>query len=315
VSTQPVLTVLVGPTAAGKTELALRAAESVDFPVEIVGVDSRQLYRQLSIGTAKPTPMERARVRHHLVDCIDITERTDAGSYRRDVELTLADVLARGATPLFVGGAGFYLRALTEGFLDLPDEPQKLELVREALEQQSIEELREQLQEMDPKAAARLHPNDRYRIMRALEIVAITGVRLSDHEERFEPRPLLGADFSHFHLSPEREDLHQRIRARAVEWLAGAWQGEVQALLEAGWSADCPGLSVLGYPEVRAELRGDQSREATVENVVVATRRYARQQETWFRKLPVQGRAPDGDAMLAEIVEALRKSHASLGSS
>jgi tRNA dimethylallyltransferase len=305
-SAPPLLPVLVGPTGSGKTDLALRAAALSSFPVEVIGLDSRQIYRQLEVGTAKPTQEERARLPHHCVDFLDIDESYDAGRYRARVERTLPRLWERGVVPLVVGGAGFYLRALREGFLELPESGTQLAVLRAAMEAESLEALRERLAILDPPSAARIHPNDRYRISRALEIQELSGEPLSQHEKHFEPRAVCGVEFAIVHLSPPRPLLHERIERRAHAWLNGPWQAEVAALLAAGREATAPGLSVLGYPEVLASLRNELDDAQLLERVVIATRRYARQQETWFRKEVCVERAADGAELVEPLVALLR---------
>jgi tRNA dimethylallyltransferase len=302
------LVALVGPTAAGKTALAVEAVEACSFPVEIVSLDSRQIYRQLDVGTGKPTAEERRRAPHHLVDVLDPVDTFDAGRYRREVDGLVPQLWNRGVTPLLVGGSGFYLRALREGFHDLPDEPEKLAGVRREHAAQSLAELRRQLEVTDAPSAARIHPHDRYRTERALEILALTGRRASELEAEFRARPLHDCAFDVVHVTWPRDRLHDRIERRARAWLSGAWQTEVEALLAAGLAADSPGLSILGYREVVAHLRGDLTAAQTEERVIVATRRYARQQEIWFRKSGASWRGePEDAAALAALTELLER--------
>jgi tRNA dimethylallyltransferase len=297
---------LVGPTASGKTALAIEAARRVGTAVEIVSLDSRQLYRRLDVGTGKPTAAERAAAVHHLVDCIDPDETFDAGRYRRAVEALLPELWARGVAPLLVGGAGFYLKALTEGFHDLPDDPQALADARAEHGALSLEELRARLEAIDPASAERIHENDRYRTERALELHRLTGRTPTELAATFQPRPVHGCQVQVWHLSPPRDVLHRRIAARAARWLKGAWQDEVQGLLDEGLAEDCPGLSILGYREVVGFLRGRLHADALQERVVTATRQYARQQEIWFRKVDAMWRGPLDDRQgLRQLVERL----------
>lgn len=308
----PRFVALVGPTAAGKTSLAVEAVEASGVPVEIIVLDSRQLYRGLDVGTGKPDADERARVPHHLLDCLEPDETPDAMDYRRRVEEAAGPILARGAVPFLVGGAGFYLRALREGFHELDHDPETLAALRAELERMDDGALRERLGRLDPATASRLHPNDRYRIGRAIEICELGGRPASELEARFEPRPVLGASFDVAVLLPPRELLHERIARRTAAWLDGGWEREVRELLDRGVAADAPGLRILGYREVVALVLGELQREAALERIVVATRRYARSQRTWFRKerpaLALDSEGPPAVEAMAALLAAAGRS-------
>lgn len=306
------LVVLVGATASGKTRLALELAKEVEAPLELISLDSRQIYRGLDLGTGKPSPQERQALPHHLVDILDPDERFDAGRYRRRVEELLPKLYERGVTPIVVGGAGFYLRALQEGFFDLPEDPERLAKLRREWKSLSGEELRGRLHEVDPERAAQLHPNDRYRLERALEIHALSGKSMSELTRDFRPRPVLGLNLRIFHLQETRWKLHAKIAHRAEQWLHGGWIEETRHLLQAGWKEDSPGLSILGYREIVAFLKNPTQSEQLFERILVATRRYAKQQEIWFRKTEVELRAtPENPALKSQLLAALRESAAS----
>jgi tRNA dimethylallyltransferase len=300
------LVALVGPTAAGKTALALRVGERARGRVEVISLDSRQVYRRLEVGTGKPSAQERARLPHHLLDRIDPDETFTAGRYRREVEALLPSLWARGVVPLLVGGAGFYLRALAHGLVEVSDDPPRLAAVRRRLEGLGLEELRRRLGEVDPASAARLHAHDRYRIQRALEIHELTGAPLSSWNARFSPQPVRGVRLRVVHLSPPRVELHRKVAARATRWFEGGWREEVEALLLEGIPADAPGLRILGYREIVAWVQGALGRERALERIIVRTRQYARQQEIWFRKAAsvARGAAEDAaveNALLTEL--------------
>lgn len=298
----PRFVALVGPTASGKTRLAVDAVERSGVPAEIIVLDSRQLYRGLDVGTGKPDAEERARVPHHLLDWLDPRETPDAMDYRRRVEQVAAGILDRGAVPFLVGGAGFYLRALREGFHEFEYEASDLTELRASLEALDDEALRARLRGLDPASADRLHPNDRYRIGRAIELCVLSGRPASELDASFRPRPVLGAQFSVAVLMPDRELLHARIRERTTVWLAAGWPGEVQGLLESGVPEDAPGLRILGYRQVLGMIRGRLTAEACHDEIVVATRRYARAQRTWFRKETGELLLPAADASAVDAV-------------
>lgn len=280
----PAFVVLAGPTASGKTDLAVDAVEESGVEVEIIVLDSRQLYRGLDVATGKPDPDQRGRVVHHLLDCIEPEDTPDAMDYRRRVEGVARGVIDRGAVPFLVGGAGFYLRALREGFHDFEYSARDLTEVRNALAGLDDDALMARLHELDPATAERLHPNDRYRIGRAVELCELSGRPASELEAAFRPAPVLGASFSVAVLMPARELLHERIARRTKVWLDAGWPEEVRQLLEAGHAADCPGLQTLGYRQVLDLVEERRTVAGVEEEIVVATRRYARAQRTWFRK-------------------------------
>lgn len=303
---------LVGPTASGKTDLAVDAVEASGVAAEIIVLDSRQLYRGLDAGTGKPDAGQVARVPHHLLDCLDPVEKPDAMDYRQRVGVVAQEIVSRGAVPFLVGGAGFYLRALREGFHDFEYSPDELAAVRDRLATLDDASLLAELRAVDPASAERLHPNDRYRLGRALEICELSGRPASGLEAGFRPRPLLDARFDLAVLLPERSVLHRRIEARTAAWLDHGWPLEVQALLDAGLAPDCPGLQILGYREVVGWLQGELDRATCEHRVVVATRRYAKNQRTWFRKeRPSLSFGQADAAAVQELAGLLRESAAS----
>lgn len=304
----PTLVALVGPTASGKTDLAIDAVRASGVDAEIVALDSRQLYRGLDVGTGKPDATQRELVAHHLLDCIELEETPDAMDYRRRVEAAVAGILERGAVPFLVGGAGFYLRALREGFHEFEYAAEDLTALREANARLDDAELLDRLRSLDPESAQRLHPNDRYRIGRALELCELSGRPASALEAEFRPTPILGATFRVALLMPPREVLHERIERRTRAWLDADWTGEVEALLDAGHAPGCPGLQILGYRQVVEFVAGRRSRVEVEEEIVVATRRYARAQRTWFRKEDPELESGGADGETVAQVAALLRS-------
>ena len=271
--------VVMGATATGKSGLAVALAESAGL--EIVSADSRQVYRGLRIGTSQPTPKERASAAHHLVDFLPLEERYSA---QRFADEALALLRARpDAPPMVVGGTGFYLRSLWEGLFELEADPADLAAAREALEGLDTGELAEILREEDPVSAERLHPRDRQRVIRALEVKRATGVPLSEHHRRGRAVPS-DITWRRVLLRIDRELLHRRIAERTRAMLEGGWPAEVEALLAAGADPDSQGMQALGYPELRAMLAGRLTRSEAEERIVQRTRQYARRQEMWFAK-------------------------------
>ena len=294
--------VLVGPTAVGKTAVALELARAIG--AEIVNADSLQVYRELDIGTAKPTPKERALVPHHLVDVVDPPEPYDASRYSHDAREIIADLHRRGVPPLVVGGTGLYLKALLSGlFLEGSPDLRIRQRLRLELTDQGLAALHERLRRLDPASAWRLHPHDTYRVLRALEVIEATGEPLSawhdSHQFRDAPYQTLKLG-----LIRPREELNRRIEARVETMLALGWLEEVRGLLER-YPPDLKPLQALGYRHLIAFLQGRWSWEEAIELLKRDTRRYAKRQLTWFRGDPeVRWYAPD---QVTEMLAALRE--------
>jgi len=276
----PLAAILCGATATGKTALALELAAGL--PIEVISADSRQVYRDLAIGTAKPTAVERAAVTHHLVDILELDATYDAARFAADATAAARAIRDRHRVPLIVGGAGFYLHVLRHGLFEPPYDRATLHAVRDELAGWSTEALRAALLDRDPERAAAIHPHDRYRLGRALEICLAAGASVTElSRARIAP----GHRFLTFHLQWTRAELRARIAARTEAMLAAGWVEEVRALLDRGMDPELPGMRTLGYPAVVAHLRGATDRAAMVERIGRETRRFARHQETWFRKL------------------------------
>lgn len=278
---RPVL-VILGPTATGKTALALDLAQEVGG--EIVNADALQVYRGLDIGTAKPTVEERARVRHHLIDILDPHERYSAGGFARRAREAIADIHDRGLRALVVGGSGLYLRALLEGISPVPEGDREIRRrLRRRLGQEGLEVLYRELEEKDPETAQRLPEGDTQRILRALEVVEVSGVPLSRWIERqpFGDQRLPAVRIG---LTLPRHILYDRIAARVGRMVERGWLGEVRELMESGVEPGMPAFQAIGYRELVRCIRGEVSLDQAVEEVIRKTRRFAKRQETWFRK-------------------------------
>jgi tRNA dimethylallyltransferase len=277
----PPLVVICGPTAAGKTAAALALAEH--FPVEVISADSRQVYRLMDIGTAKPTALERQQVPHHLVDVVWPDEAFDAARFARLAAPVIDAVLQRGRLPLLVGGTGLYIRALTAGLAELPGADPG---IRRRLDAQAVAEgsavLHQRLAVVDRESAALLHPNDRVRLIRALEVYELTGQPLSvwrrEHGFRQGRYRLLKIG-----LSTERAALYRRIDQRAAAMFANGLVEETAALLAAGYPPQLKTLRTIGYREALRLLSGECTAHAALQELQQATRRYAKRQLTWFR--------------------------------
>ena len=281
----PPLLVLVGPTAVGKTAVAVRLAGRV--PMEVVSADSRQVYRGMDIGTGKPTAAERAAVRHHLIDVVDPDERYHAARFRADALAAIAAIRSHGHVPVVVGGTGLYVRALLKGLTPAPPaDPVLRETLERFVAAHGAPALHARLATVAPDAARRLHPNDRIRIVRALEIHARSGVVSGDTGQgNWETTPaawrllMIG-------LGRKRPALNQAIAERARAMLARGMMEEVTRLLEAGYDPARPPMDGIGYrPLVRA-TRGLIAVDEALRLMIRDTTRYAKRQMTWFARDP-----------------------------
>ena len=277
----PQCLVITGPTACGKTDLALELA--AEFPIEIISMDSAMVYRGMDIGTAKPDAGTRNRVMHHLVDIRDPEENYSAGSFAADTLRLIAGINARGKFALIVGGTMLYLKALRDGIADLPDrDPQ----VRAAIEARAAEQgwpaLHAELARVDARAAARIEPTDRQRIQRALEVWELTGSSLSQLQ-RQASQP--GLDVAAVALVPrDRTRLAATIASRFDRMLGHGLIDEVRRLHERpGLSADCTSMRAVGYRQLWAWLDGEYALEEARERAIIATRQLAKRQLTWLR--------------------------------
>jgi len=275
----PPLVAVVGPTASGKTELAIRIAELVGG--EVVNSDSRQVYRGMDVGTAKPSAEDRARVPHHLFDIADPRDDYSLAVYRRQAVAALAEIWSRGAVPILCGGTGQYVWALLEGWTVpevAPDDALREEL-RVFANDQGAEALHARLAAFDPVAAARIDPRNVRRVIRAIEVFEATGTPISAAQDKCDP----GFQWHALALDVPRNELDRRIAERTAALFAAGFVEEVQCLLESGVPADAPALSSIGYREVTAHLAGDLSLEQAIEQTARATRRLVRRQLQWFR--------------------------------
>jgi len=276
---KPPLIVILGATATGKTGLALQLAESMDG--EIVGADSRQIYRGMDIGTAKPNAEQRARVRHHLVDIADPNENPGLATIQTQANAVIADIQRRGRVPLLVGGTGQYLSAIVEGW-SIPEVPPN-EALRAELEgyarRQGTVALHRRLADVDPVTAARTHPNNVRRVVRSLEVWHATGQAVSAQQGRHPP-PWKVLQLG---LQLERAALYARADRRLEAMIQAGFVGEVHGLLQAGYSRDLPSMSGLGYRQLSAHLLDGLPLPEAITMAKTATHDFIRRQLTWFR--------------------------------
>ena len=274
-----ILIVIVGPTAVGKTRLALRLAQ--EFDGEIVSADSRQVYRGMDIGTAKPTLEERRRVPHHLIDVVAPDEAFTLAQYQELAYDAIGDVLARSRLPFLVGGTGQYVRAVVEGW-GIPRVPPNEELRAELYRQAEIEgeeALHARLREVDPAAAERIDPRNVRRVVRALEVYLETGQPISELQRK-KPPPYRILQIG---LTMERQEIYRRIDERVDRMIEEGLVEEVRGLVERGYGHDLPSMSGLGYQQIGMYLRGEVSLEEAIQLIKRHTRRLVRHQYNWFR--------------------------------
>ncbi|MGV7091786.1 tRNA (adenosine(37)-N6)-dimethylallyltransferase MiaA [Siccibacter turicensis] len=273
---------LMGPTASGKTALAINLRKTL--PVELISVDSALIYKGMDIGTAKPTADEQAQAPHRLMDILDPAQAYSAADFRRDALAEMAAITAAGKIPLLVGGTMLYFKALLEGLSPLPSADPA---VRARIEQQAAEQgwdaLHRQLEVIDPVAAARIHPNDPQRLSRALEVFFISGKTLTDLTQT--SGDALPYQVHQFAIAPaSRELLHQRIEQRFHQMLASDFEAEVRALYARGdLHTEMPSVRCVGYRQMWSYLAGEISHDEMVYRGICATRQLAKRQMTWLR--------------------------------
>jgi len=273
---------LGGPTAVGKSEFALHLAELLGG--EIVSVDSMQVYRGLDVGTAKPSPADRTRIPHHLIDVCDLAENFDAARFVQLAETAVADILSRGHVPVFCGGTGLYFKAFLEGLGTSPATSDRLRL---ELEQTPLAQLLSELQQRDPVTFEKIDRKNPRRVVRAVAVIRLTGRPFSDQRAAWDAEAPEAAPPSSpsrfFCFTRNREDLHQRIHARVETMFARGLVAETEHLLRLGLAKNKTAMQAIGYRQVVEYLRGDRSLPETVELVKSRTRKYAKRQFSWFR--------------------------------
>ncbi|MFV0454559.1 MAG: tRNA (adenosine(37)-N6)-dimethylallyltransferase MiaA [Pseudomonas sp.] len=289
----PPVIFLMGPTASGKTDLALELARAL--PCELVSVDSALVYREMDIGTAKPSAQLLEAFPHRLVDILDPAQSYSAAEFSADALAAMAEITAAGRIPLLVGGTMLYFKALRDGLADMPAADGQ---VRAALEEQAAVEglraLHRQLAEIDPESAARIHPNDPQRLVRALEVFRVSGMTMSEHRARQRSQKAGGGatdegvlpyTVAQLTIAPaQRHLLHQRIEQRFVQMIEQGFVEEVEGLRERGdLHLGLPSMRAVGYRQVWEYLDGQLSRDEMIQRGIIATRQLAKRQFTWLR--------------------------------
>jgi len=278
VEKKPKIVIILGPTAVGKTDLSLDLAS--EFNGEIVSADSMQVYRHLDIGTSKPSPQERKRVPHHLIDVVNPDEEFSAARFNETAGGIIGALEGRKAV-FVVGGTGLYVRALTGGLIEGPAADLRRSY-REAMEREDRERLHGRLRLLDPRAAERIHPRDRVRIVRALETAELTGEPISEKQRRHGFRDVRYETLK-IGLYRDREELYRRIDSRAAQMVEEGLAGETEKILGMGYHEKLKPLQTLGYRYFIRYLKGGMALEEALRSMQRDTRHYARRQMTWFR--------------------------------
>jgi tRNA dimethylallyltransferase len=274
---------IAGPTAVGKSEIALLLAEKIGG--EIISADSMQVYRGLDIGTAKPSLAERARVPHHLIDICDLTENFDAAQFIRLSQKAVEEIQARGRVPIFCGGTGLYFKAFLSGLGEAPATNPEL---RAELEAASFEALLHELRERDPAAYETIDKQNPRRVIRAVEVIRLTGKTFSEQRAEWKAQSAVPIKANSFCLTRQPADMHARINARVDAMFARGLVEETRALLRHGLAGNKTAMQAIGYRQVVEHLRGEPRKHSglteTIELVKSRTRQFAKRQLTWFRR-------------------------------
>lgn len=281
---RPKLLVICGPTASGKSELALRLAHELD--AEIINADSMQVYLGMDIGTAKPTHEERGEISHHLIDIVNPDQLFSAANFADAADAAIMDITGRGKRVIVVGGTGLYIRAMLKGLVESPSGAGEIRrALQEEARDQGNEAMLEKLRLVDPELAARIHPNNLVRIIRALEVYRLTGITLSHYQQEhgFAAQRYESLQIG---IRVERQELYKRIEARVDRMLAEGLLEEVRHLLTSGYGPESKAMRAIGYKEATACLSGEYSQEEAARLIKRDTRRYAKRQLTWFNADP-----------------------------
>lgn len=295
---------ITGPTATGKTKLCVKLSE--DFPIEIISADSRQIYRNMDIGTGKPSKEELRKVKHHLIDCIEPDERYSAYRFNRDCKQLIENIRNIGNIPLIVGGTILYIKGLVDGFFTEPEIPDDLRTrIRERVAK-SPNKMHRKLSEIDTESADRIHPNDKQRIARALEVYRASGKTMTEYREEGEEYK---TPLDIYCLMPERETIYKNIEYRVNKMFDKGFIEEVKKLLKMGYNEDLYSFTSIGYREIVDFLEGNkyENEEELKEDIIKQTRRYATRQVTFINNLPNVKYFNSKDKLREEISGELQK--------
>ncbi len=309
------LLVILGPTAVGKSKIAISLAKKIKG--EIVSADSMQLYQGMDIGTAKPSLREQKLIPHHLINLLKPDQPFNVFEYAKEAEKVIKDIHRRKRVPILAGGSGLYVRAVIDGLFESPKiapdsiRGKKNSIVTKALKNKPTDSLYQELKKVDQKASRKIHPHDRRRIKRALEVFYTTGVPISILQRR---KPVRQFQTLIIGVTREREELYKRINKRVEEIFAKGFIDEVKGLLEKGYDKNLNSIQAIGYKEIIAYLKGKGTLEETIELVKRNTRRFAKRQLSWFRKDKrinwiTSGNRETPQEVATKIETLLKKSH------
>ena len=306
---KPQVIAISGPTASGKSELAVRLAQALNG--ELICMDSMQIYRRMDIGTAKPTPQERALVPHHMLDILEPTENYAVADYAVEAEKTIFSIAERGKTPILVGGTGLYLKALMHGLAlgnANGDEAIRARLYAAAEEADGKIKLHRELEKVDPVSAAKFHPNDIRRVIRALEVYELTGTPISQQKQEQAERPY---DILPLAIDMPRDILYARLEKRVHLMMEQGLLKEVKALLDSGVTPQMQSMQGIGYKELVPVINGETDEKSAVWQIILNTRHYAKRQGTWLRTEPktvwINEKPEERLAVALRHVEAFQK--------
>lgn len=279
---KPKVIVICGPTASGKTALSIKLAKQING--EIISSDSMQIYKYMDIGTAKPAKEEMQGIQHHLIDFVEPNQRYSVAEFKKDAEKAIEEILAKGKTPIIVGGTGLYVDSLIYGieYQDIKIDEKYRKQLEEKVEKEGLQKLYEQAQQIDPDAMKKISPNDKKRILRVLEIYKSTG-KTKTQQEAESRKNEVKYDYKVFAINLEREILYERINKRVDIMIEKGLIKEVKNLLEK-YDEFPTAMQGLGYKEVVEYLKGETTKEEMIEKLKMETRRYAKRQITWFKK-------------------------------
>ncbi len=295
--------IIQGPTAVGKSTLALKIAEELNS--EIISADSRQVYKFLDIGTAKPSQEEQEKIKFHLIDIITPNEEYSAGDFTHDAHDIIVEQTKKGILPIVVGGTGFYIKSLLEGIFQAPDVPREIrKKIKKTAKEKGSAFLYEKLKKVDPSSAKRTNPNDLNRIIRALEVYEFTGKTIT---QLWKEKPSTKRNYRTLNIliSEDREILYDRINKRVDEMKDKGLLNELENVLDMAYTQSSPGLNTVGYKELFSYLDGNSTLAQCMEEIKKHTRNYAKRQFTWYRKIDFDLTLRASNINISEIIDSI----------